>query len=116
MTQCNYHQGDILYLDFEGSRGNEIKGIHPAVVISNDLYNQNTNYIIVVPVTSGGTNFDGYVNLRGYRNVYGRVNATQIYTQSLERQRSNVLDSLRQEDFKKIMQKVGDQLKSLVIY
>lgn len=116
MTQRSYHQGDILYFDFSGSQGNEIQGIRPAVVISNELYNQNTDYIIVVPVTSGGTNFGGYVYLEGYKHVYGRVNATQIYTQSLERQRSNVLDSLRQEDFKKIMQKVGNQLKSLVIY
>ena len=114
MTQCNYRQGDILYLDFEGSQGNEIKGIHPAVVISNDLYNQNTNYIIVVPVTSGGTNFDGYVNLKGYRNVYGRVNATQIYTRSLERCKSSVLDSLREDDLQEVMYKISNQLKEMI--
>ena len=116
MTQREYHQGDILYFDFSGSRGNEIRGIRPAVVISNDLYNENTDYIIVVPVTSGGTEFGGYVNLRGYRNVYGRVNATQIYTQSIERQRSNVLDSLREDDFEEIMAKINNQLKELVRY
>lgn len=116
MTQREYHQGDILYFDFSGSRGNEIRGIRPAVVISNDLYNENTDYIIVVPVTSGGTEFGGYVNLRGYRNVYGRVNATQIYTQSIERQRSNVLDSLREDDFEKIMAKINNQFKELVGY
>ena len=76
MSKVIYKQGDIVYMDFSPAVGFEMEGTHPAVVVSNDRYNRNTEYLMVVPITSGGTYFNGYVNLLGYENVYGRVNAT----------------------------------------
>ena len=102
------HQGDVIYLDFSGSIGYEIQGIRPAVVISSDNYNRNSKYVMVAPVTSHGSDFHSYVNLVGYNNVHGRVNASQIHCFSLERVRSTPIDQLRVNDFNKIISKVRD--------
>lgn len=102
------HQGDVIYLEFSGSIGYEIQGIRPAVVISSDNYNRNSKYIMVAPVTSHGSDFHSYVNLVGYNNVHGRVNASQVHCFSLERVRSTPIDQLRVNDFNKIISKVRD--------
>ena len=51
MSKVQYKQGDIIYMDFSPAVGFEMEGIHPAVIISNDRYNRNTNYLMVVPIT-----------------------------------------------------------------
>lgn len=102
------HQGDVIYLEFSGSIGYEIQGIRPAVVISSDNYNRNSKYIMVAPVTSHGSDFHSYVNLVGYNNVHGRVNASQVHCFSLERVRSTPIDQLRVSDFNAIINKVRD--------
>lgn len=70
MSKVHYKQGDIIYLDFSPAVDTEMEGIHPAVIISNDRYNRNTNYLMVVPITSGGTCFNGYVKLNDYKYIY----------------------------------------------
>ena len=65
------HQGDVIYVDFSGSVGSEIQGIRPAVVISSDNYNRNSNYITVAPITNHGSDFHPYVDLVGSNNVPG---------------------------------------------
>lgn len=102
------HQGDVIYVDFSGSDGSEIQGIRPAVVISSDNYNRNSRYIMVAPVTNHGSNFHSYVDLIGYNNVHGRVNASQVHCFSLERVRSTPMDQLRVSDFNAIINKVRD--------
>ena len=45
-------QGPIIYIDFDPSKGSEIKKRRPAVVISRDEYSLSSNLIIVCPITS----------------------------------------------------------------
>lgn len=99
---CKYKQGDIVYLDFSPSVNNEIRGIRPAVIISTDEYNRRANYITVMPITKHGNEFNGYVELSGYKNVQGRVNVMQMHSYSIDRVRSAPLDHMRVGDFDKI--------------
>lgn len=45
-------QKDIVFLDFDPTKGHEQKGYRPAIVISNDVFNQNTKMIMLCPITS----------------------------------------------------------------
>lgn len=92
-------QGDIIWLNFSPSIGKEMKGTHPALVVSSNAYNATTSYIIVCPITSGGNHFSGYIELEGYK-IHGRINATQIHSFDMARIKSNQFaDRLRGEDF-----------------
>ena len=113
MSKVIYKQGDIVYMDFSPAVGFEMEGIHPAVIISNDRYNRNTNYLMVAPITSGGTYFNGYVNLQGH--IYGRVNATQIHCYSQERARSLPMERLRLEDFDKVKRQISRVINDFCI-
>lgn len=44
---------DIVWIDFDPSRGMEIKKRRPAVVVSSDNYNKQTSMIAVCPITHG---------------------------------------------------------------
>jgi mRNA interferase MazF len=45
-------QGDIIKLDFNPQAGHEQAGYRPAVVISNNFFNNKTNLTIVCPITN----------------------------------------------------------------
>ncbi|WP_137664788.1 type II toxin-antitoxin system PemK/MazF family toxin [Enterococcus hulanensis] len=74
-------QGTIVYIDFEPSKGSEIRKRRPAVVISRDEYSLSSNLIIVCPVTSTDKNRPYFVSIDNEALKSGsKVNAKQIYT------------------------------------
>ena len=50
------NRGDIYWCDFEPAIGHEIQKLRPAIIISNNLSNQFTGVIQVIPLTSNITN------------------------------------------------------------
>jgi mRNA interferase MazF len=44
--------GDLIWTDFDPSRGHEQAGRRPALVISSAVFSENTNFAIVCPITS----------------------------------------------------------------
>ena len=48
----NIERGDILLVEFDPTRGSEIKKTRPAVVVTNNIANQFSPVIVVVPLTS----------------------------------------------------------------
>lgn len=88
-----------------------MRGTHPAVVISSNLYNQTTNYMIVCPITTKGNNFPGYIPLEGYK-VKGRINTTQVHSFDLKRKTNRkFIDRLRGDDFLLVKQMVDFALQ-----
>ncbi len=46
------HRGEIYWVDFDPTRGSEIKKTRPALVVSNDANNQASDLVSVLPLTS----------------------------------------------------------------
>lgn len=44
-------RGDIVYIDFDPTKGHEQKGRRPAFVISPYIYNQKTSLALLMPIT-----------------------------------------------------------------
>lgn len=81
----NIHQGDIVTIDFEPSKGHEIKKRRPALVISRDAYNQATPFVIVCPITSTSRQRPYLISLHepvhdGTLKKASKVNTIQIFT------------------------------------
>lgn len=74
-------QGAIIYIDFEPSRGIEIRKRRPSVVISRTEYNRVSNLIIVCPITSSEINRPYFVPLEDENLKQGsKVNTKQVYS------------------------------------
>lgn len=56
-------QGDIIKLNFNPQAGHEQAGYRPALVISNDFFNQKTNLTIVCPITNTNNMFPLHIPL-----------------------------------------------------
>ena len=66
-------KGDVVYLDFNPTKGHEQKGSRPAVVLSNDIFNQYTNMVILCPITSNMKDFPTHYKLEDTKKIKGSV-------------------------------------------
>ncbi|MBG1984201.1 type II toxin-antitoxin system PemK/MazF family toxin, partial [Klebsiella pneumoniae] len=51
MTTYCPARGDVILLDFNPQSGHEQAGKRPALVVSDDLFNQVTGFAVVCPIT-----------------------------------------------------------------
>jgi len=78
-------RGDVYWVDFEPSRGTEIKKVRPAVIVSNDDSNRALTRVQVVPLTSNTTRVypsEAVVTVSGRQS---KAMADQIMTVSKDR-------------------------------
>ena len=50
--QMKIERGNIVLVDFDPTKGEEIKKTRPAVVVTNDLANEFARVLVIVPLTS----------------------------------------------------------------
>ncbi len=71
-------KGDLIAVTFDPQSGHEQKGRRPALVISNDLFNQQTGMAIVCPITNTQRNIPFHVALPEESSVTGFVMVEQV--------------------------------------
>lgn len=92
-------QGDIVLLDFNPTKGHEQSGFRPAVVISNNVFNENTKLVIVCPVTSNDKEFPTHYHLEDTKKIYGSVLCEHIRSIDYETRNLNFVEKLSDNDF-----------------
>ena len=71
-------KGDLVAVTLDPQSGHEQKGRRPALVISNDLFNQRTGLAIVCPVTNTRRRIPFHVALPEETSVTGFVMVEQV--------------------------------------
>jgi len=71
-------QGDIISLEFDPQAGHEQKGKRPAIVVSNNVYNNFTKIAIVCPITNTDKGFPLHVVLDNRTKTTGVVMCEQV--------------------------------------
>lgn len=71
-------KGDFIYLDFSPQAGHEQKGRRPALVVSNDLFNEGTGSAIVCPITNTNRNNPFHLPLPATSKLTGFVMVEQV--------------------------------------
>ena len=92
-------QGDIVFLDFNPTKGHEQRGVRPAVVISTNVFNQNTKMVIVCPITSNEKEFPTHYKLEDTKNVHGSVLCEHIWSLDYEIRNFKFVEKLSENDF-----------------
>lgn len=87
-------QGDIIKLDFNPQSGHEQAGYRPAVVISNDFFNEKTSLAIVCPITDTKRAFPLHVPLDERTETTGVILCEQIKALDLEARSYRVVERL----------------------
>ena len=66
-------QGDVVFLSFNPTKGHEQSGFRPAVVISNNVFNENTKMVMVLPITSNTKEFPTHYKLEDTKKQHHLV-------------------------------------------
>ena len=71
-------KGDLVALTFDPQTGHEQRGRRPALVVSNDLFNEHTGLCIACPVTSTRRGHPFHVAIPEGHEVSGVVMVEQV--------------------------------------
>ena len=92
-------QGDIVFLYFNPTKGHEQIGFRPAVVISTNIFYQNTKMVIVCPITSNEKEFPTHYKLEDTKNVHGSVLCEHIRSTDYEIRNLKFVEKLSENNF-----------------
>lgn len=91
-------QGDVVLLDFNPTKGHEQCGFRPAVVISNNVFNENTKMVMVCPISSNNKNFPTHYHLEDTKKIYGSVLCEHIRSIDYEIRNLTFVETLSEND------------------
>jgi mRNA interferase MazF len=86
-----FSQGDIIMISFDPSFGHEPAGRRPALVVSNDIYNDRTSLTLVCPITSVDNGFPLHVALPTEAGIDGFVMTEQLQAFDLHARRVDLV-------------------------
>lgn len=78
------NQGNIIKVNFNPQRGHEQAGYRPALVVSNNTFNQHTKLVIACPITNTNNNFPLHIPLDDRTETTGVILCEHVRTLDLE--------------------------------
>lgn len=66
-------QGDIVFIDFNPTKGHEQTGSRPAMVVSTNIFNEHTGMCVLCPITSNDKFFPTHYKLEDTLKINGSV-------------------------------------------
>lgn len=78
MTSYIPKKGDFVVLTFDPQSGHEQKGRRPALIVSNDLFNQHTGLAIACPITNTNRNIPFHVKIPEGTSLTGFIMVDQV--------------------------------------
>ena len=71
-------KGDLIALSFDPQSGHEQQGRRPALVVSNDIFNEHTGLCIACPITNTRRDYPFHVPIPEGQTVTGFVMVEQV--------------------------------------
>lgn len=106
-------QGDIIKLDFDPQAGHEQAGYRPALVISNDFFNQKTNLTIVCPITNTDNRFPLHISLDDRTITKGVILCEHVKALDLNARPYKVVEQIPKDLLEKAIDVVFSEIEML---
>ncbi len=91
-------QGDIVYVDLNPVKGHEHKGLRPAIVISNNIFNEKTHMSIMCPITSNVKEFPTHYLLEDSIKIKGSVLCEHIRSIDYQERKVSFIEKASDND------------------
>ena len=91
-------RGDIGYVNLNPTKCFEQKGIRPAIVISNDVFNKYSNMIVVLPITSNVKEFPTHYLLEDTKKIQGSVLCEHVRSIDYNERKFKYVESASEND------------------
>lgn len=109
MTRSNPYvpnRGDIVYLDFDPTKGHEQKGLRPAFVLSPLSYNEKSSLALFMPITKQQKGYPFEVILPTGLKVQGVILADQIKSLDWKARGVRFVESVSQDIIDEVQAKI----------
>lgn len=104
-------QGQIIRINFSPQSGHEQRGTRPALVVSNDFFNEKTNMTIVCPITNTNNKFPLHVPLDERTVTTGVVLCEHIRSMDIQARGYTVIEEIPADLLEKVLEIVQAQLE-----
>lgn len=91
-------QGDIVYVDLDPTKGHEQRGTRPAIVISNNVFNEHTKMLILCPITSNTKDYPTHYKLEDTKKIVGAVLCEHIRSMDYETRKIRFVEEASEND------------------
>lgn len=99
-------QGQIVKISLDPTEGHEQRGYRPALIVSNDDFNELCGGIIkIMPITSNMKEFPLHIKLPQLNNIHGAVMMEHERSLDLSSRPFNLVDEVPQEFLADILKK-----------
>ena len=96
-------QGEIIKVNFNPQAGHEQAGYRPAVVVSNDFFNNKTNLAVLCPITNTDNKFPLHIPLDERTKTTGVILCEHIRTLDIEARGYKVVERLPKDLLEKTL-------------
>lgn len=107
------NQGDIIKVNFNPQKGHEQAGYRPAVVVSNNVFNQKTNMTIVCPITNTNNKYPLHVPLDNRTTTTGVVLCEHVRTLDLNSRPNSFVEKLPDDLLEKVIDIISAEFQIL---
>lgn len=108
------NQGDIIKVNFNPQAGHEQAGYRPALVISNNFFNQKTNLTIVCPITNTNNRFPLHIPLDDRTETTGVILCEHVKALDLNARTYRVVEQLPRDLLEKVIEVVFSEIEMLI--
>lgn len=89
----------LFFLDFSLTKGHEQSGKRPAIVISTNVFNDNTKMVVVCPISSNTKEFPTHYLLEDTKKISGSVLCEHIRSVDYEDRKLKFIEKASDNDF-----------------
>ena len=91
-------QGDIVYVDLDPTKGHEQRGTRPAIVISNNVFNEHTKMVVLCPISSNTKDFPTHYILEDSKKIVGAVLCEHIRSMDYNARKMRFIEESSEND------------------
>lgn len=104
-------RGDIVYVNFNPTKGHEQSGFRPALVLSSDVFNNFTKMVIVCPISTNTKEFPTHYLLRDTKKIMGSVLCEHLRSIDYETRNLKFVEKCSEEDYDNIIELIDSFYK-----
>ena len=104
-------QGQIIKINFNPQSGHEQRGCRPALVVSNDFFNQKTNMTIVCPITNTNNRFPLHVSLDERTVTTGVVLCEHVRSLDIQARGYSIIEEIPSDLLEKVLEVIQAQFE-----
>ena len=100
-------KGDIIFLNFEPQAGHEQAGKRPALVVSEQAFNETTGFAAVCPITTQGKGYPFEVPVTGTDRTTGYILSDQFKSLDLRARGFRVVDRVGEKSLNTTLRNIS---------